>query len=379
MASIGKTTAALRRYQRQWQTLTDMPQAFDTRGSSKKSPSVLKEITGFGSNPGNLRMKCHVPKNLAPQPALVVVLHGCSQTAEGYNHGTGWSRLADAHGFVVLFPEQQTANNPKNCFTWFSPEDTRRDSGEALSIRQMVEKTVQTHGVDRGRIYATGLSAGGAMTSVMLATYPDVFAGGAIIAGLPYGAASTVNEAFQSMFQGDNRPADVRGDVVRGASSHRGPWPRVSIWHGTGDTTVVPGNAGESLKQWLNVHGLKSTPDDEQGSGGHSHRQWRGADGNVLVEDHVIAGLGHGTPLDARAGAEIAGPFLLDAGISSTWHIAQFWGLTGSSAATASKYVAPASPTPHAPSRDTEPKTEARGFDVSAVITKSLKSAGLMR
>jgi poly(hydroxyalkanoate) depolymerase family esterase len=67
-----------------------------------------------------------------------------------------------------------------------------RDAGEALSIRQMIEKVIVQFGTDRRRVFVTGLSAGGAMTSVMLATYSEVFAGGAILAGLPYGSASSV-------------------------------------------------------------------------------------------------------------------------------------------------------------------------------------------
>ncbi|TIL83807.1 MAG: PHB depolymerase family esterase, partial [Mesorhizobium sp.] len=110
---------------------------------------------------------------------LVVVLHGCTQTAAGYDDGSGWSQLADQEGFTLLFPEQQRANNPNLCFNWFVPGDTKRNGGEALSIRQMIGAVVVEYGLDRKRIFITGLSAGGAMTSVMLACYPEVFAGGA--------------------------------------------------------------------------------------------------------------------------------------------------------------------------------------------------------
>src|SRR4029079_561743 len=150
----------------------------------------LREITGFGSNPGNLRMFAYRPPTLADKPALVVVLHGCTQTAAGYDLGTGWSTLAERYGFALLLPEQQRANNPNGCFNWFQPEHSRRDQGEPLSIRQMIEKAVVDYGIDLGRIFITGLSAGGAMTSNMLACYPDVFAGGGFIAGFPFVAAA---------------------------------------------------------------------------------------------------------------------------------------------------------------------------------------------
>ena len=146
--------------------------------------------------------------------------------------------------------EQQRSNNPNGCFNWFQPEHSRRNQGEPLSIRQMIEKSVVDHGVDRRQVFITGLSAGGAMASNMLACYPEVFAGGAIIAGLPYGAAATVQQAFETMFQSPSRSAREWGDLVRKASPHRGPWPRVSIWHGNADKTVIPSNALEILKQW---------------------------------------------------------------------------------------------------------------------------------
>src|SRR2546423_15033176 len=112
-------------------------------------------------------------------------------------------------------PERQPANNANGCFNWFNPEDTARDSGEACSIRQMIARMVREHKIDDRRIFVTGLSAGGAMTSVMLATYPEVFAGGAVIAGLPFGVASNVREALNGMFQSHSRPGSERGDLVR--------------------------------------------------------------------------------------------------------------------------------------------------------------------
>ena len=81
------------------------------------------------------------------------------------------------------------------------------------------------------------------MTSVMLATYPEVFAAGAIIAGLPYGVAKNMREALSGMFQSTSRPGRELGDLVRKASNHRGPWPKVSVWHGSADRTVNPANA----------------------------------------------------------------------------------------------------------------------------------------
>ncbi len=170
----------------------------------RQQRSNLRRRDDFGSNPGNLRMLSYVPQGLPKGRPLVIALHGCTQTAAVYDYGSGWSNLADRHGFAVLFPEQQRANNPNNCFNWFLASDTRRDQGEALSIRQMIECLIQDYGVDRSRIFVVGLSAGGAMAAAMLAAYPDVFAGGAIIAGLPHGAATNVQEAFEAMAGREN-------------------------------------------------------------------------------------------------------------------------------------------------------------------------------
>src|SRR5690242_10684259 len=104
--------------------------------SAGDGPDRLTDFTGFGSNPGNLRARIYLPDGLAADAPLVVVLHGCTQNAAGYDHGAGWSQLADRHGFALLFPEQQRSNNANLCFNWFEPADIKRGSGELLSIRQ---------------------------------------------------------------------------------------------------------------------------------------------------------------------------------------------------------------------------------------------------
>ena len=293
--------------------------------------SPLVEVTGFGANPGDLRMFSFVPDNLQPRPALVVVLHGCGQTAAGYDLGAGWSMLAKHYGFALLLPEQQASNNPQGCFNWFNPEDTARGRGEACSIRQMIARMVADHAIDADSIFVTGLSAGGAMTSVMLATYPEIFAAGAVIAGLPFGVATNVREALNGMFQSSSRTAGELGDLVRNASAHKGPWPKLSVWHGSADRTVNPANADEIVKQWLDVHDLPAAPMSETIVDGYPRQIWWNADGETTVESYTITDMAHGTPLgigdnDEHYGAQ--GAFLIEAGISSSYHIANFFGLT---------------------------------------------------
>jgi len=293
-------------------------------------PTRLRELTGFGANPGDLRMFVYAPSHLPPKAPLVIALHGCTQTADEYDHGTGWSSLADSLGFAVVYPQQQSANNPKNCFSWFLPGDIGRGHGEALSIREMVEHAIAIFAADRGKVFVTGLSSGGAMTAVMLATYPEVFAGGAIIAGLPYGCASNVQQAFEAMFTEQGHAARALGDTVREASRHRGPWPKISVWQGTNDPIVKPANGEAIIRQWTNVHGLSGSPSYQELIGGHTRRIWSDAKGEALIEAFTIRGIAHGVPLATTTGGErcgAAGAFFLDVGISSTHQIARFWRL----------------------------------------------------
>ncbi|TCM13043.1 poly(hydroxyalkanoate) depolymerase family esterase [Novosphingobium sp. PhB165] len=291
--------------------------------------SRLTRIADFGSNPGALTGHIYVPENLTAGAALVVVLHGCTQNAAGYDFGSGWSEMADRHGFALLYPEQQRENNPNRCFNWFLPTDTRRGSGEAFSIRQMIAAVVADHPIDAARVFVTGLSAGGAMAAVMLATYPEVFAGGAIIAGLPYGCASNLPQALQLM-RGQGIPDT--GELVsrfRAASSHSGPWPTLSVWHGSADSTVQPANARAIVAAWCEIHGVPAKPSVTEEIDGSSRRVWRKGDGRDVIEAYTIKGMEHGTPLDSSnpEGCGRAGAFMIDVGISSTQRICEFWGL----------------------------------------------------
>jgi poly(hydroxyalkanoate) depolymerase family esterase len=275
----------------------------------------------FSPNPGNLRMFRYLPRGLKAGAPLVVVLHGCGQSANGYGVGAGWCTLADELGFAMLAPEQKAVNNPGTCFDWFNPEDITRDEGECASIAAMIRTLLQTHRLDAARVFITGLSAGGAMTAAMLASYPEVFSGGAIIAGLPFGVAANVRDALEAMRSAPLRTPQVWGDAVRAASDYTGPRPRVSIWHGVLDTTVNINNAQASAAQWADVLGLALTDAKQEMIDGAIRLSW----GNRL-EIYTLPALGHGTPIDSRDVGQAA-PFILDVGISSSRRIAQFWGL----------------------------------------------------
>jgi poly(3-hydroxybutyrate) depolymerase len=234
------------------------------------------------------------------------------------------------------------------------------------------------------------------MTSAMLASYPEIFAGGAIIAGLPYGTATSVREAFDRM-RGQGGPAPTElGALVLAASSHRGPWPKISVWQGDSDTTVSPTNAALIVEQWHVVHGLTTQPSETVKAANSVRRVWRDGEGKDVIEEYRIAGMGHGTPL-ATSGPDacgVAGPWMLEAGISSTRRIARFWGLAGSGAAehrstpnghvaierdSSQPTAAPSSTMVHADGEDATPDAARGTNDIGRIIEGALRAAGLMR
>ena len=292
----------------------------------RRGPMSL--VSRFGDNSGQLQMLRYTPDGLPPGAPLVVALHGCGQEASAYAEGAGWLTLADRLGFAVIAPRQTAANNPNRCFNWFIPQHTQRGTGEAASIAAMVTFMLATDGLDPGRVFITGLSAGGAMTLAMLATYPDLFAGGAVFGALPYGVAHDVVQAMRAMHQGSRSSGDQLGRLVRNPPGQA--LPPLTIWHGGADAVVAPGNAEAIAAQWALAQGLAQAPDETEAGRGRSRRVWRRPEsGDVAVELNIIDALGHGVPLATRGpeGLGRTAPFMLEAGISSSREVARFWGL----------------------------------------------------
>ncbi len=317
-------------------------------GVSVAPADPLTPVANFGSNPGRIKMYKHVPPNMPSEAPLVVSLHGCLQDAATYSR-VGWKALSDELKFYVVFPEQTVANNPYRCWNWFKRDDTRRGRGEIQSIVAMVEKMQANYSIDPRRVYIEGLSAGGWMVPVILASYPDVFAGGASNAGGPAFCAS-VQKHFWDFFgwwhayessvsakrcmHGKNYSPRRWGNLVRdnGYGGYRGPWPVLSIWQGSADGVVYKMNQQELVDQWTNVHGIDLRPDKEEKIGPRHrvlHQEYHDRDGKVLVETYLISRMTHGTPIaassDERCGEP--GPYILDEGICAVRRIALFWGL----------------------------------------------------
>ncbi len=287
------------------------------------------DVAEFGSNPGRLAMRVFRPASaMLPGAPLVMVLHGCGQGAGEFAASGGWIEAATRHGWVLLLPEQAITNNHARCFSWYNHGDTHRGRGEVLSLRQMIQVALRRFRCDPERVFVAGLSAGGAMAAALLAAYPETFAAGAVIAGLPVGCASNAGEAFLRMH--DAGPTKMTpaswATLITTQLGHKGRWPRLSIWHGEADRVVDPGNGENLVRQWTALHGLDvAAAAEDQVSPGVTRRTW-GNDAAPMVEAWSIAGLDHGFPVgEDAARRRPASQWVLGAEVDATDAIARFW------------------------------------------------------
>ena len=296
------------------------------------SAASLQEITGFGSNPGNLRMFVVVPQDLPPHPALVVLAHGCLQSAQDIADMSGWNELALKHRFALVLPQTSQENDSfAGCFRTWEPAHQQRGSGEPLSVASMVEWMIARHAIDPRRVFMTGLSSGGHLTNVLLATYPDLFAAGAPQASFPYKCATSFQDVAPCCLGKITHSRKEWGDLVRSAyPGYRQQRPRVSIWHGSADPLLLIGNLDAQMEQWTDVFGIDDGPESVTSEGRLSRWQYADGSGRTRVETNTVRGMGHAVAIDPSAQPQPCGqlrPYAEDVHVCAAARIAQWFGI----------------------------------------------------
>ncbi len=289
---------------------------------------TLTEVTYFGENPGELKMFYYSPKKLAAKAPLIVVLHGCTQSAGEFDDETGWTTVADKMGALLLFPQQTEKNNQSRCFNWFMPSQTSRGLGEAHSIFEMVQEMKDLFSINDRRVSIAGLSAGAAMTSVMLATYPKVFSSGALVAGIPFGCANNAFNAWTCMYAQDFPPTSsrLRGEYVRRATEHTGSYPRVMVIQGGSDHLVNPRNGQFNLDQWVHVHGLENSAPIRTFNTRLEKTEFT-KQNKKIVTLITLKNVSHGYPISAKKKCGKPSKYIIEADFCASEVIAEFFAL----------------------------------------------------
>ncbi len=302
-------------------------------GAQASANWPLTEATSFGSNPGNLKLFHYVPANLPEGAPLVVVAHGCTQTAQDFADTSGWPSLANEYQFAVVFPQTSTENEPAGgCFRTWEAAHQQRGAGEPLSVKQMIDYMHAQFSISLDEVFMTGMSSGGHLTNVMLATYPDVFKAGAPESSFPYKCAMAMSELATCSFGGKILTAQQWGDLARsGYPGYSGPRPKVQIWHGSNDPYIYLVNQYQLVKQWTNVHGIDAYADYGTYLLGQPRYFYKTLYGDTRVETVTIQGMGHAIAVDPGYGpwqCGSTGPYAVDFNICASYWIATFFDLT---------------------------------------------------
>ncbi|MBC7281990.1 PHB depolymerase family esterase [Hoeflea sp.] len=266
-------------------------------------------LTHHGADRRDYRLYIPANRPEGPMP-LIVMLHGCSQSPEDFAIGTGMNALAEECGCLVAWPAQPQGANAQKCWNWFRPEDQGKGRGEPALIAGIVEDILRAHPADPDRVYAAGLSAGGAAAAILGAAYPEMFAAVGIHSGLPAGGARDVPSAFAAMRGGST--GKTRALTV----------PAI-VFHGLADKTVHPGNGEAVVAQAMRTRsGLSRVCVSGVSAGGRAYRQTRHEDagGRSMTEHWEIDGAGH-----AWAGGKAGGSYTDPAGPDASREMLRFF------------------------------------------------------
>jgi poly(hydroxyalkanoate) depolymerase family esterase len=262
----------------------------------------------FTNEHGTRDYRLYIPGGYEEQRVpLVVMLHGCRQDAEDFAVGTRMNALAERETFLVLYPEQDSDANRLNCWNWFEPSDQERGRGEPSIIAGATERVIAEHSVDADRVYVAGISAGGSMTSIMGATYPDLYAAIGVHSGLEYKAASNSISALAAQQAGGPDPDEQGHQAFLSARPEARVLPTI-VFHGEDDAVVDVVNAHQTLSQWAQTNdyaddgsdndSITDEPADvlrEQAPEGYDYARYvyENPEGDVIMEKWIVEGLGH--------------------------------------------------------------------------------------
>lgn len=290
------------------------------------------EAREFSNHAGTRTYKVYVPFGTANAPrAMMVMLHGCTQSADDFAAGTQMNRLADEHGFLVVYPEQAADANASKCWNWFKPQDQLRDAGEPSLIAGIVREVAKRHGADPRRIFVAGLSAGAAMAVVLGETYPELFTGVGAHSGLPYGSAHDIPSALAAMKGGHSAMAGLKS-IPRAARTPRRKVTKAVpaiVFHGDRDQIVRPTNGAQIVRQAQEAHesqaGGTALHVSAQGgiaSGGRrfSRTVHANAAGQACIECWTVHGAGH-----AWSGGHPSGSYTEGSGPDASVEMVRFF------------------------------------------------------
>ncbi len=280
-------------------------------------------VTASYSNASGTRAyKLYIPSGYTGQAVpLVIMLHGGTQTAVDFAVGTRLNEFAERNTFLVAYPEQPASANAARCWNWFEASNQDRHGGEPSLIAGITRKIMSDFQIDRRRVYVAGFSAGGAMATIMAATYPDLYAAVGVHSGLAYGAAHDLPSAFAAMKQGPHHGGRPTADAI----------PLI-VFHGDSDDTVDRVNAERIRDDWRRAASKEQTmirrprgePVIEHGraAGGHEYTRFSFQDalGRPSLELWVVHEAGH-----AWSGGSPAGSYTAPHGPDASAEMVRFF------------------------------------------------------
>lgn len=271
----------------------------------------LKRVKDFGENKGLLKMYLYVPEsvNNIKKAPLVIVLHGCTQSAISIATATGWNTLAHKYGFIILYPEQRIMNNVSKCFNFFIGMKAKKDKGEVSSIKNMINYSITNHNIDSSKVFITGVSAGGAMSNALLNSYPELFNAAALL-----GTPSTL----------------IHGNNI--TSKHI---PKIAIIQGEEDKITSLKMSEKLLNQWTTKndidHSNFTTTNNFMDNELIKSKSFYNHENDLKIIMLTIRNTGHKILIDPgknyNQGGKL-GIYTKDINFHSTYWIADFWGIT---------------------------------------------------